>query len=58
MVELFANSGDLDQRPRSTASDLGLHRLPITLFGSPDYYGVIYYCVYKHVRWLFCDIQF
>ena len=31
MVELFANSGDPDQTPRSAASDLGLHCLPITL---------------------------
>ena len=29
MVELFANSGDPDQR----ASDLGLYCLPITLLG-------------------------
>ena len=33
MVELFANSGDPDQTPRSEASDLGLHCLPITLLG-------------------------
>ena len=32
MIELFANSGDPDQMPRSAASDLGLHCLPITLF--------------------------
>ena len=31
MVKLFANSGDPDQTPRSAASDLGLHGLPITL---------------------------
>ena len=31
MVELFVNSGDTDQTPRSAASDLGLHCLPITL---------------------------
>ena len=30
MVELFANSGDPDQTPRSAASDLGLHCLPVT----------------------------
>ena len=29
MVELFANSGDPDQTPRSTASDQDLHCLPI-----------------------------
>ena len=33
MIELFANSGDPDQMPLSEASDLGLHRLQITLFG-------------------------
>ena len=33
MVKLFANSEDPDQTPRSAASDLGLHCLPITLFG-------------------------
>ena len=33
MVELFANSEDLDQTPRSAASDLGLRCLPITLLG-------------------------
>ena len=31
MVELFANSGDSDQTPRSVASDLGLHCLQNTL---------------------------
>ena len=30
MAPLFANSGDPDQTPRSAASDLGLHYLPIT----------------------------
>ena len=30
MVELIANSEDPDQTPRSAASDLGLHCLPIT----------------------------
>ena len=33
MVELFANSGDPDQTPRSAASDLGLQCLPNTLLG-------------------------
>ena len=31
MVKLFANSGEPDQTPRSAASDLGLHCLPVTL---------------------------
>ena len=30
MAKLFANSGDPDQTPRSAASDLGLHCLPVT----------------------------
>ena len=33
MFEQFANSGDPDQTPRSAASDLGLHCLPMTLLG-------------------------
>ena len=33
MTELFANSGDPDQMPRSAASDLSLYCLPITLLG-------------------------
>ena len=31
MAKMFANSGDPDQTPRSAASDLGLHCLPVTL---------------------------
>ena len=34
MVELLANSGDPDQTPRSAASDLGLHCLPVIRLGS------------------------
>ena len=30
MVQLFANSGDPDETPRSVASDLGLNCLPNT----------------------------
>ena len=33
MAKLYANSGDPDQTPRSAASDLSLHCLPITLLG-------------------------
>ena len=33
MAKPFANSEDPDQTPRSAASDLGLHYLPITLLG-------------------------
>ena len=32
-TKLFANSGAPDQKPRSAASDLGLHGLPFTLLG-------------------------
>ena len=37
MAKLFANSGDPDQTLRTAASDLGMHCLPITFYGSPDY---------------------
>ena len=40
MVKLFANSEDPDQMPCSVASDLGLHCIPITLLGSPNYNGL------------------
>ena len=33
MAKLLANSGDPDQTPRSAASDLGLHGLPVTHLG-------------------------
>ena len=33
MVELFANSGDPDQKSRSAASDLRLQCLPVTHLG-------------------------
>ena len=40
MAKLFANSEDPDQMPRSAASGLGLHRLPITLLqGLPTTMG-------------------
>ena len=41
MAKLFANSGDPDQMPHSAASDLGLHCLPSTFYGSPDYNGLM-----------------
>ena len=33
MAKAFANSEDPDQTPRSAASDLGLHCLPIIVLG-------------------------
>ena len=33
MTKPFENSGDPDQTPRSAASELGLHCLPVTLLG-------------------------
>ena len=39
-AELFANSGDPDQTPRSAASDLGLHCLLITFQRYPEYNGL------------------
>ena len=41
MVELFATSGDPDQTPRSVASDLGLHCLPVTRLGSTVFNGLL-----------------
>ena len=43
MVQLFANSGDPDLKPRSSASDLGLHCLQVTRLGSPVFNGLIVY---------------
>ena len=40
MAKRFANSGDPDQTPHNAASDLGLHCLPISFYGSPDYSGL------------------
>ena len=53
MVELFANSGDPDQTPRSAASYLGLHYLPNTLLGVYRLQWVkcqyfVYYSVQPH----------
>ena len=45
MAKLFANSGDPDQTPRSAASDLGLHCLPITLLRV------------SRLQWVNCQIQ-
>ena len=36
MPKLFANSEALDQKPRSAASDLALHCLPVTLVRVSD----------------------
>ena len=36
MAKLYASSGDPDQTPQNAVSDLGLHDLPVTLFGSPE----------------------
>ena len=36
MVELFANSGNPDQTPRSATSDLGLHCLSVARLGVPS----------------------
>ena len=40
MAEVFANSENPDQTPRSAASDLGLHCLPITLLGVSRQHGL------------------
>ena len=48
MVELFANSGDPDQMPRSAASDQCLHCLPITLSGVSRLQWIKTYVVGTH----------
>ena len=40
MAKRFASSGDPDQMLHFAASDLGLHCLPFSLLGSPDYNGL------------------
>ena len=40
MVNIFANSGDPDQTPRSAVSDLGLHCFPVTRLGAPVFNGL------------------
>ena len=47
MVELFANSEDPDQTPRSAASDLGLHSLPVTRLGVSSLQWVNRLCYMK-----------
>ena len=44
MDELFENSEDPDQTPRSAASDLGPHCLPITLLG------------FSRLQWFKCHV--
>ena len=54
MAKLFANSEDPDQMPHSPASDLGLHCLPSTFYGSPDYNGLMLSLLLKKFsRWHF-----
>ena len=43
MAKLFANIGDPDQMPRSAASDLGMHCLPVTLLRVSRLQWVIYF---------------
>ena len=47
MVEQFVNSGGPDQTSHSSASDLGLHCLPVTLLGVSRLQCVKYYRVYQ-----------
>ena len=51
MVELFANSGDPDQTPRSAASDRGLHCLPSTLLGISRLQWVKH--INRQEKWIF-----
>ena len=50
MVGLFANSGDPDQTPRSAASDLGLHCLPVTRLGVSSIQWVKYSIVLNALK--------
>ena len=54
MVELFANSGESDQI-LPVASDLGLHCLPITHLGFPDY-NLLTYHVWSRLCFLSTDL--
>ena len=47
MVELFANSEDPDQTPRSVASDQGLHCFLVTRLESPVFNGLRCLCEVK-----------
>ena len=49
MAKLFANSGDPDQMPRSVASDLGLHCLPVTLLRVSRLQWVNHYCAVGNI---------
>ena len=57
MAKLLADSGDPDQTPRSAASDLGLHCLPIIPLRVLDYNGsranYIIRALVLHVHWYF-----
>ena len=50
MAKPFANSGDPDQDAAFCGSDLGLHCLPITPLGSPDYNGLKLYLNYAIIK--------
>ena len=45
MEILLANTVEPDQTPHYVASDLGLHCLPITLYGFPGKNGLIVLCM-------------
>ena len=58
MVELFANSGDPDQKPQNAASDLGLHCLPVTHLGALVFNGLITVLCTMVISNLFVDCLF
>ena len=47
MAKLFANIGGPDQTPRSAASDLGLHCLPLTHLGISRLQWVKYFSYFS-----------
>ena len=58
MAELFANSGDPDQTPRSAASDLGLHCLPITHLRVSRLQWVNYDAAQYYYKYVFGPLKF
>ena len=57
MVELFANSGDPEQRSCSVASDLGLHHLPSILLGVSRLQWVNLFSMTRVNSALMCTLQ-
>ena len=50
ICDFGANSVDPGQTPRSAASDLGLHCLPMSLYGTPGTKGLIKDFLWFHLK--------